>query len=186
MKTGINAIVISLVFWIVFQLSIFTFLDYPITVAVLLLTPLNLIFFLLRLAIKRKVNRKYAAWTVGSCLALISINMDPLPKGAYFRPFNSEKWKAEDTWRKKTPTIRRQMLGSLYWLASKNWKEADLIKNLGESAEYFQSLAKDGTAKKVYSYRIDNEDGFISIDSQWLVFLLNENGEIQAKKIMGD
>jgi hypothetical protein len=123
---------------------------------------------------------------MGTCLALIPLLMDPLPKGVYFRPFDSQKWRSENTLKKSSPTIRRQMLGSLYWFESKNWKEADLVKNLGESSEYFQGFVQNGQAKKVYSYRIDDEDGLISIDSQWLVFLLNENGEIQDKRIMRD
>jgi hypothetical protein len=186
MKIILRAILIALACILIFHLSIFTILDFPVSLATILLPPLNLLIFLIMLAIKRKANKTHTLWTIGTCLALVPLLIDPLPKGSYFRTFDSPKWLSENTWKKSSPTIRRQMLGSLYWFGSKNWKEADLIKNLGESSEYFQGLVGNGQAKKVYSYRIDNEDGLFAIDSQWLVFLLTENGEIQDKRIMRD
>ncbi len=112
--------------------------------------------------------------------------MDPLPKGAYFQSFESKNWKEEETWNTQTPTKRRMMLGHLYWVKSRNWNETEITQNLGETSAYFQGLGDGKGRVKVFSYRIDNEDSFLSIDSQWIVFLVNEKGEIIKREITTD
>jgi hypothetical protein len=111
---------------------------------------------------------------------------DPLPQGSYFLWFNETKWKRENTWAESSPTDRRLMLGSLYWFYLLDIHEDALLRMLGEDELKYKYLARNSAFMRVITYRIDNEDSILAIDSQWLVLYIDEDSKVAKIEILTD
>ena len=91
-------------------------------------------------------------------------------------PFDSAKWKAGNE-----NDIRLRMVDSLlrkYDLSGKT--RAEILALLGEADNtgYFRDYG--------LVYRLGAERGFISIDSEWLVFRLDTNNTVKEYRIARD
>jgi hypothetical protein len=78
------------------------------------------------------------------------------------------------------------MLGSLYWFYLLDIHEDALLRMLGEDELKYKYLARNSAFMRVITYRIDNEDSILAIDSQWLVLYIDEDSKVAKIEILTD
>lgn len=108
----------------------------------------------------------------------------PLPVGSDLLKFNSEIWHKESStkWNNGI-SIREQMLKDVIKNVLPGKSKEQIEELLGPSLEtnYFSSIEKD------FIYYLGPErDGFLNIDSEWLLLWLDENGNYKRYQIVND
>jgi len=78
--------------------------------------------------------------------------------------------------------MRQKMLGDAIRLYVRNGRRDILLANLGpsEDNDYFSDSGRD------VIYRLGDERGFLSVDSEWLLVWFNDHGETVKYEVWTD
>ncbi len=108
----------------------------------------------------------------------------PLPSGSYDSPFNRELWlePASTRYVKGGITPRQKMLGDVISkLPGKNRAELEMMLGPSPKTGYFEESGRD-----LLYLTGPQRDTFFSIDSEWLLIWLDENGVYKRHAVVAD
>lgn len=107
----------------------------------------------------------------------------PMPTGSYAQKFDRGSWAASPPYVHGDITPRQKMLGDVVenLLRGKSRREIEAMLGHSEATSFFQETSRD----LIYMTGPERDTPF-SIDSEWLLIWLDENGRFQRYEIYRD
>jgi hypothetical protein len=176
------------------EIKFFYFLSFP--VVLLIITFFGFISLIRFVIEKRGDNPPSKVSAVGVSLLLSFIILSPLtfaahryipralPTGSDMKSFDPVIWKSESStgWNEGI-SVREKMLKDVVDKVLQGKSKQEIVNALGASIEtdYFSSLDKD-----LIYYLGPERDGLFTIDSEWLLIWIDEDGQFKRYVIAND
>ena len=129
--------------------------------------------------------KKILSIIILSIIVYFFLGYSKLPHGSDLRKFDSDTWKKASSPNHNSNLIseREKMLKDLInnILPDKNRDEIEQLLGASLETSYFKSIDKD-----LIYYLGPERNGFMNIDSEWLLIWLDESNKFKRYKIIDD